>query len=114
MKLYCLALALFVFPGFFANLLVYLIAFALICFGIFQLVSLGSASRVFGVGVFAFVLPVVVLLSGLFLLANPSFLGTAVGVVAGVALIIYGISELISSWKMRKAMDADNNDVDEQ
>ena len=109
-----LALALFVFPGFFANLLVYLIAFALICFGIFQLVSLGSASRVFGVGVFAFVLPVVVLLSGLFLLANPSFLGTAVGVVAGVALIIYGISELISSWKMRKAMDADNNDVDEQ
>ena len=109
-----LALALFSFPGFFANLLVYLIAFALICFGIFQLVSLGSASRVFGVGVFAFVLPVVVLLSGLFLLANPSFLGTAVGVVAGVALIIYGISELISSWKMRKAMDADNNDVDEQ
>ena len=109
-----LALALFVFPGFFANLLVYLIAFALICFGIFQLVSLGSASRVFGVGVFAFVLPVVVLLSGLFLLANPSFLGTAVGVVAGLALIIYGISELISSWKMRKAMDADNNDVDEQ
>lgn len=109
-----LALALFVFPGFFANLLVYLIAFALICFGIFQLVSLGSASRVFGVGVFAFVLPVVVLLSGLFLLANPSFLGAAVGVVAGVALIIYGISELISSWKMRKAMDADNNDVDEQ
>ena len=109
-----LALALFSFPGFFANLLVYLIAFALICFGIFQLVSLGSASRVFGVGVFAFVLPVVVLLSGLFLLANPSFLGTAVGVVAGVALMIYGISELISSWKMRKAMDADNNDVDEQ
>ena len=118
-----LALALFVFPGFFANLLVYLIAFALICFGIFQLVSLGSASRVFGVGVFAFVLPVVVLLSGLFLLANPSFLGTAVGVVAGVALIIYGISELISSWKMRKAMDeydikfpkgTENNDVDEQ
>lgn len=109
-----LALALFVFPGFFANLLVYLIALALICFGIFQLVSLGSANRVFGVGVLAFVLPVIVLLSGLFLLANPSFLGTAVGAVAGVALIIYGVSELVSSWKMRKAMDADNNDVDEQ
>ena len=118
-----LALVLFTFPGFFANLLVYLIAFALICFGIFQLVSLGSANRVFGVGVFAFVLPVIVLMSGMFLLSNPSFLGSAVGIVAGVALIIYGASELLSSWKMRKAMDEyeikfpkgnDNNDVDEQ
>lgn len=100
-----LALILFMFPGFFANLLVYLIAFALIGFGFFQLISLGSASRVFGVGVFAFILPVVVLISGAFLLMNPSFLGSAVGIVAGVALIIYGFSELLSSWKMRKAID---------
>ena len=74
-------------------------------------------------GIFSFVLPAVVLMSGLFLLSNPSFLGSAVGVVAGVALIIYGASELLSSWKMRKAIDEyeikfpkgdDNNDVDEQ
>lgn len=100
-----LALLLFIFPGFFANLLVYLIAFALICFGIFQLVSLASANRVFGMGVFAFILPVLVLISGVFLIMNPSFLGSAVGIVAGVALIIYGISELLSSWKMKKAID---------
>ena len=100
-----LASVLFIFPGFFANLLVYLIAFALICFGIFQLISLGSASRLFGMGIFSFVLPAIVLMSGLFLLSNPSFLGSAVGVVAGVALIIYGASELLSSWKMKKAID---------
>lgn len=100
-----LALLLFIFPGFFANLLVYLIAFALICFGIFQLVSLASANRVFGMGVFAFILPILVLISGVFLIMNPSFLGSAVGIVAGVALIIYGISELLSSWKMKKAID---------
>ena len=118
-----LALILFAFPGFFANLLVYLIAFALIGFGIFQLISLGSASRFFGMGLFSFVLPAVVLMSGLFLLFNPSFLGSAVGVVAGASLIIYGVSELVSSWKMRKAIDEydikfpkkdDNNDIDEQ
>ena len=118
-----LALVIFIFPGFFANLLVYLIAFALICFGIFQLVSLGSANRILGMGVFAFVLPVLVLVSGFFLLANPSFLGSAVGIVAGVALVIYGVSELLSSWRMRKAIDeyeikfpkdTDNNNVDEQ
>ena len=118
-----IALVLFMFPGFFANLLVYLIAFALLGFAVFQLLALGSASRVLGMGALAFVLPVLVLLSGLFLIANPSFLGSAVGIVAGVALIIYGVSELLSSWKMRKAIDeyeikfpkdTDNNDVDEQ
>ena len=100
-----LALMLFMFPAFFANLLVYLIAFVLICFGVFQLISLASANRVFGMGIFSFVLPILVLLSGVFLMMNPSFLGSAVGIVAGVALIIYGVSELLSSWKMRKAID---------
>ena len=100
-----LAMILFMFPGFFANLLVFLIAFALLGFGAFQLISLASANRIFKVGLTAFLLPVVVLLFGFFLLVNPSFIGSAVGVVAGVALIIYGVSELLSSWKMRQAID---------
>ena len=88
-----------------AGIVVYLIGFALLFFGVFQLIALGSASRVMGVGVMAFVMPVLVLLAGAFLLARPAFLGTAVGAVAGVALIIYGLSELLSSFKMKKAMD---------
>ena len=43
--------------------------------------------------------------AGAFLLARPTFIGTAVGTVAGAALIVYGVSELLSSWKMKKAMD---------
>ena len=88
-----------------AGLVVYLIGFVLIGFGLFQLITLGSASRVMRMGVFAFVMPVLVLLAGVFLLVRPSFLGTAVGAVAGVALIIYGVSELVSSFKMKKAID---------
>ena len=118
-----IALVLFMFPGFFANLLVYLIAIALLFFAIFQLIALASASRVMVMGVLALIFPILVLLSGLFLLSNPDFIGSAIGIVAGVALIIYGVSELFSSWKMRKAIDeyeikypkdTDNNDVDEQ
>ena len=118
-----IALVLFMFPGFFANLLVYLIAIALLFFAISQLIALASASRVMVMGVLAFIFPILVLLSGLFLLSNPDFIGSAIGIVAGVALIIYGVSELFSSWKMRKAIDeyeikypkdTDNNDVDEQ
>ena len=75
-------------------------------------------------GIFAFVLPVLVLLSGVLLIMRPAFLGETIGMVAGVALMVYGISELISSWKMKQAMDEydikflsehDNgNDIDEQ
>jgi hypothetical protein len=31
--------------------------------------------------------------------------GEAIGVVAGACLIVYGVSELLSSWKMKKAID---------
>ena len=99
------ALLIFLFPKFVAGLIVYLIGFALLGFGIFQLIALVSANRVMKVGIVAFVMPVLVLLAGAFLLARPAFLGTAVGTVAGIALIVYGVSELLSSWKMKQAMD---------
>ena len=95
----------FAFAPVVAGLVVYIIGFILLGFGLFQLITIGSASRVMRMGVFAFVMPVLVLLAGAFLLARPAFLGTAVGTVAGVALIIYGVSELVSSLKMRQAID---------
>lgn len=100
-----IALLVFMFPQVVANLIVYLIGFALLGFGLFQLIALASANKVMKVGGLAFVMPVLVLLAGAFLLARPTFIGTAVGTVAGVALIVYGVSELLSSWKMKKAMD---------
>ena len=116
------ALLIFLFPHFVAGLVVYLIGFALLIFGIFQLVALSSANRVMRVGFMAFVMPVIVLMAGALLLARPAVLGTTVGVVAGAALIVYGVSELLSSWKMKKAMDeydtkikdVDYEKVDEQ
>ena len=100
-----IALLAFLFPQFVAGLIVYIIGFALLGFGLFQLITLASANRVMKVGVMAFVMPVLVLLAGAFLLARPTFIGTAVGTVAGAALIVYGVSEMLSSWKMRKAID---------
>ena len=100
-----LGFALFMFPGFVAGLLIYLIGFILIVFGAMQMMSLLSANRVMKVGVWSFIFPLLVLASGVFLVFNPSFVGEAIGVVAGAALIVYGASELLSSWKMKKAMD---------
>lgn len=100
-----LGFLLFFFPGFVAGLLIYLIAFMLICFGTFQMISLFSANRVMKVGLLSFLLPFIVLATGIFLMAKPDFIGEAIGVVAGASLIVYGASELLSSWKMKKAID---------
>lgn len=100
-----LGILLFLFPSFVVNIMIYIIGFALLGFGLFQIISLVSAIRVYHVGLWSFVMPVIVVISGGFLVARPSFIGEAIGIVAGVSLIIYGASELVSSWKMRKAID---------
>lgn len=100
-----LGLLIFFFPEFVQNVVIYLIGFALLGFGLFQIISLVSAIRVYHVGLWSFVMPVIVVIAGGLLVARPSFIGEAIGIVAGVSLIIYGASELVSSWKMRKAID---------
>ena len=103
----------FIFPGVVSNLIIYIVGFALLIFGLFQIITLISAIRVLGGGLGAFIMPVLVTLAGGFLLARPAFIGEAIGVVAGISLIVYGVSEFLSSWKMRKAMD-ESGQVDEQ
>jgi uncharacterized membrane protein HdeD (DUF308 family) len=99
-----LGVLLFLFPGFVARLMVYIVGFALLGFGIFQIVTLVSALKVMKLGFGSFIMPVAVVIAGGFLVANPSFLGDAIGVVAGAALILYGVSELFAIWKMKKAI----------
>lgn len=100
-----IAAFLFLFNGFVANLIIYLIGFVLLGFGVFQLIALISANKVSKVGVMAFVMPVLVVGSGIFLLFNPEFTKASISLFAGIALLIYGVSELLSSWKVKKAID---------
>ena len=99
-----IGLVLFSFPGFVARFIIYLIGFVLLGFGIMQILALISAKRVMGLGLGAFVLPITVTLVGGFLLFNP-FAESVMVMIAGAAIIVYGTSELFSSWKMKKAID---------
>lgn len=99
-----LGLVLFMFPGFVAKFIIYLIGLVLFGFGLIQLFGLFSARKVVPMGVGAFVLPGIVTFAGAFMLFNP-FAESAMSIIAGIALVIYGASELYSSWKMKKAID---------
>ena len=100
-----IAAFLFVFNGFVANLIIYLIGFVLLCSGLFQFIALLSARRVAPLGLGSYLMPVLVVGSGIFLLFNPEFTKSSISFVAGAALIVYGVSELFSSWKMKKAIE---------
>ena len=100
-----IAAMLFVFNGFVADLIMYLIGFALLGFGLFQIFALVGASRVTRLGFWPFIMPLLVSCAGLLLLFNPRFIASSISLIAGIALIMYGVSELISSWKMRKAIE---------
>lgn len=99
-----IGIVLFSAPGFVAKFIIYLIGFVLLGFGIMQILALFSAKRVMGLGLGAFILPIVVTLVGGFLLFNP-FAESVMVMIAGAAIIVYGASELLSSWKMKKAID---------
>ena len=88
----------FMFPAEVASIVMFLLGLLLLFFGVFQLAALLSANRVLPVGAFAFVL------GGALVMFHPFGLGSVITLVAGISLLVYGISELISTWKMRKAM----------
>ncbi len=100
-----IAALLFMFNGFVANLIIYLIGFVLILFGLFQIFALVAASRVTGFAFWSFLMPLLVTCAGVFLLFTPEFAKSSISLIAGISLLMYGVSELFSSWKMKKAMD---------
>ena len=100
-----IAALLFMFNGFVANLIIYLIGFVLILFGLFQIFALVAASRITGFAFWPFLMPVLVTGAGVFLLFTPEFAKSSISLIAGISLLIYGVSELFSSWKMKKAID---------
>jgi uncharacterized membrane protein HdeD (DUF308 family) len=108
-----LAILMFVFAPVIAKFVIYLIGFVLLAFGIVQIVAFFGARRVMPVSFGSFVLPIVVTLVGGFILFNP-FAESVMTIVAGSALVLYGVSELLSSWRMKKVRDFEDSRIDEQ
>lgn len=106
-----LGVLVFVFAGFIGHFILFLIGGLLMAFGVFQIVVLFSARRYTTMGTMAFLLPALACIGGAVLLLNP-FSQKVMGLIAGIALLVYGASELLSHWKMDKAMDAFNSGYD--
>lgn len=108
-----LAVLMFIFAPVIAKFVIYLIGFVLLAFGIVQIIALLGVRRVMPMSLGSFVLPIVVTLIGGFILFNP-FAESVMTIIAGSALVLYGVSEFMSSWRMKKVRDFEDSRVDEQ
>ena len=99
-----IAMLMYIFANELGNFVISIIGFLMLIFGFVQLIVIGSVSRggLMSKGFFA--MPIVVLACGILLLVKPDFIGRFIGVVLGVSFILFGVSELISSWKLRSVI----------
>lgn len=98
-----IGLLLFFYPEPVTCLIVYLIGILLVVFGVIQLIALSSIMSILGAGFFSLMLSILVIIGGVVLLFNP-FTMKVMSIIGGCFLIIYGVQELRSAWKMDKAM----------
>lgn len=96
---------LFLNPGWVAGFIITLIGIVLILFGGLQLLALAGTMSLLGTGFCTLILSVCAVVGGAFLLFSP-FGERIMGICAGSFLVLYGVSELISSWRIRKAKEA--------
>ena len=99
-----IAVLLFIFNDWVSTLIISLVGVVLLLFGLFQIFAMISANRVMRLGFSPFIMPVVVTLVGGFIAFNP-LAKEVMTMIAGGALLFYGITEFISSRRMKKAMD---------
>lgn len=100
-----IGLLLYLFPTAVSGIIVTLIGVAILLFGILQLVVLTGTMSLVGLGGFSLILCILALLGGITLLFNP-FSERIMSLLAGIMLIVYGVSDLISMFRVQKAKEA--------
>lgn len=89
-------------PGFFVDILMYLLGAVLIIAGLQQIISLFHARKWSTVPVGFYLLPTLILITGGMIIYNPAAIAANTFIIFGVAMLIYGINELINWYKFRK------------
>ena len=100
-----IGLLLFLFPTAVAGIIVTLIGIAILLFAVLQLVVRSGTLSLVGMGGFSLVLCIIALVGGITLLFNPVS-ERVMSILAGVFLVVYGISDLLSMFRVTKAKEA--------
>lgn len=97
-----LGLLLYFNPQWIAGIIIYLIGIVLILFGALQLLALSGTLSMLGTGFSSLILSVCAIVGGAFLLFNPLSI-KVMSVIAGLFMVLYGVSEIVSTYRIGKA-----------
>ncbi len=97
-----LGLWLVIMPGFFADVLMFLLGFILMLGGIQQIASLVAARRWTRVPLGFYIVPVLILIAGIVSLFDPTGARSTVFIIIGVSSIIYAVSELFNWFRFTR------------
>lgn len=89
-------------PGFFVNILMYVLGALLVVAGVQQIITLISARKWSTVPFGFYLMPVLILITGVMIIAYPFGAAANTFVIFGVAIMFYGVCELINWYKFRK------------
>ncbi len=89
-------------PGFFVNILMFVLGGVLLIAGIEQFATLISARKFGPVRAMYYILPALILLAGLLIIFYPMKVIEDTLVIFGAVILVYGVNELINWYKFKK------------
>ena len=89
-------------PGFFVNILMFVLGGVLLIAGIEQIATLVSARKYGPVAGGFYILPALILLAGLLIIFYPMDVIEDTLIIFGVVILVYGVNELVNWYKFRK------------
>ncbi len=103
-----IGILLFCFAKDVTRILVVVVGIVILLCSVWEIIVLCSIVKVSKISFGAFILPIICALVGIYIIIYRNRIPQAINIVAGVALLVYGISEFIATWRMNKAMKARN------
>lgn len=103
-------LLVFLFPNFFLGLIAFLFGGVLLVAGVSQLAAIYQGSRYAPVQWGMYVIPAAITICGIALFFSPKASTEMLTMIFGGAVTLYGISELLAVWKLRKAVGKSSDD----
>ena len=95
-------LLVFLFPNFFLSLIAFLFGGVLLVAGLSQVIGLYQGSKFAPVGGGMYIIPVAITICGIALFFSPRASTEMLTMIFGAAVVLYGVSELVAAWKLRK------------
>lgn len=99
-----ISLLLFTFAGPVSAVIRYILGSLLFLLGMYQTIVLFSARNEMKAGVLPFILPVVIMLAGGMFFSKELIGNDILGVLSGIAFVLFGISELLASFKINQIL----------